>query len=66
MYGFGQSLTEDKHFHDHAEHEIPVQLYYDGTHAEIGFVAKVTESFVKINDTYYHRKLHRFISRPGY
>lgn len=66
MYQNGQRLYDDKHFKDHLTHEVPVQIYLDGQHADIGFVERVSEHFIRINSTYYNRSMYWFISRPGY
>ncbi|PDO11092.1 MAG: hypothetical protein BLM47_03615 [Candidatus Reconcilbacillus cellulovorans] len=65
-YENGQLLTEDWHFHDHMECEVPVQIYLGDTHKDIGFVEQVMPGFVKINNTYYNRNTYRFVSRPGF
>lgn len=66
MYLFGQLLTDDLHFLDHKEHGVPIQVYLDSNHADIGFVEAVTKDFIKINNIYYNRTLFTFVSRPGY
>ncbi|WP_166241192.1 hypothetical protein [Paenibacillus turpanensis] len=66
MYSFGQALSENQHFYDHQEHQVPVQIYLNGEHVDIGFVTQITASYVRINDTFYHRSMYTFVSRPGY
>lgn len=66
MYLNGQQLTEDRHFQDHIIHEVPVQIYLDKNHNDIGFVEKVSSHYVKMNNTFYSRNIYTFISRPGY
>jgi hypothetical protein len=45
---------------------VPVQIYLDRMHKDIGYVQRYTHSFIKVNSTYYNRGLYTFISRPGY
>ncbi|WP_248929099.1 hypothetical protein [Paenibacillus hamazuiensis] len=66
MYVNGQQLTEDDHFREHLEHGIPIQVYEQALHRDIGFIDDFTEHFIKINSVLYNRRLHTFISRPGY
>ncbi|GAB2715763.1 hypothetical protein ACFQWB_16955 [Paenibacillus thermoaerophilus] len=66
MYTNGQRLYDDKHFMDHLDHEVPIQIYLDGKHKDIGFVERVSEHFVRVNNTYYNRSMYWFVSRPGY
>jgi hypothetical protein len=66
MYSNGQMISEDRHFLDHIEHEVPVQIYLEAQHRDIGFVERITPSFIKVNSTYYNRHLYTFVSRPGY
>ncbi|AHD07641.1 hypothetical protein ERICII_03966 [Paenibacillus larvae subsp. larvae DSM 25430] len=66
MYDNGQPLLQDCHFQDHIEAEVPVQVYYQNSHKDIGFVRYYTTNFIKINNTYYSRHRFTFISRPGY
>lgn len=66
MYLNGQIITEDRQFQDHMEHEVPVQIYLEHDHNDIGYVERFTPSFIKVNRTYYNRSLFTFISRPGY
>lgn len=66
MYSNGQHISEDRHFQDHLEHEVPVQIYYAESHKDIGFVERFTPSFIQVNRTCYIRSLYTFVSRPGY
>lgn len=66
MYSFGQTLTGDTQFCDHIEHEIPVQIYEDRNHTDIGYIDGYSDQFVKVNQISYCRKQFTFISRPGY
>jgi hypothetical protein len=66
VYLNGQSIHHNDHFHDHIELKVPVQVYYEGNHTDIGYVHELTEEFVQVNGTAYNRNLFRFISRPGY
>jgi len=66
MYLHGQQLTEDSHFQDHIDAEVPVQVYYQNLHKDIGFIEMYNRHFVKINRIFYSRKKHTFVSRPGY
>ena len=66
MYSNGDKISEDRHFQDHIEHEVPVQIYLEHYHRDIGFIERFTPSFIKVNSTYYNRKLFTFVSRPGY
>ncbi|MEB3103257.1 hypothetical protein [Ferviditalea candida] len=66
MYLNGQVLTEDLHFWDHYEHRVPVQIYLEKQHNDIGFVEAITAYYIKINNVYYRREFFTFISRPGY
>lgn len=66
MYQNGQPLFEDSHFQDHFAAYIPVQVYYQGMHKDIGFVEYYTSYFIQVNNTFYNRHLYTFISRPGY
>ncbi|WP_409343888.1 hypothetical protein [Paenibacillus sp. MBLB4367] len=65
-YVFGQKLTQDTHFRDHVQHEIPVQVYDGRQHIDIGMVESYSEHFIKINNTAYNRNMYTYISRPGY
>ncbi|MBO9605905.1 MAG: hypothetical protein J7639_08145 [Paenibacillaceae bacterium] len=66
MYSFGQHLTDDLHFSDHMKHQVPVQIYYDNAHKDVGFVETYTPMFIKVNNTFYNRTHYTFVSRPGY
>ncbi|HEX7057834.1 MAG TPA: hypothetical protein VF260_11670 [Bacilli bacterium] len=66
MYVNGQVLTNDDHFQDHILHEVPIQIYLDKQHSDIGFVENISPHYVKINGTFYNRALFTFVSRPGY
>ncbi|MEI7027677.1 hypothetical protein [Paenibacillus sp. y28] len=66
MYRNGQNLTEDLHFQDHLEHEVPIQIYLGVNHKDIGFVEQYSGIFIKVNNTFYRRDYFTFISRPGY
>ncbi|TXK78236.1 hypothetical protein FU659_20795 [Paenibacillus sp. N3.4] len=66
MYLNGQQLSLDHHFQDHTDAGIPVQVYYQNLHKDIGFIEIYNEHFVKVNHTFYNRKTHVFVSRPGY
>lgn len=66
MYKNGQRLTDDTHFADHIERNVPIQIYRNNLHDDIGFVQEITSLYVKVNDTFYRRDQFRFISRPGY
>ncbi|MNH88551.1 hypothetical protein D3C73_410610 [compost metagenome] len=66
MYRNGQSLVDDTHFQDHFEADIPIQIYYQSVHRDIGFVEYYTLHFIKVNNTLYNRHLYTFISRAGY
>jgi hypothetical protein len=65
-YQNGEKLITLQNFQDHASHGIPVQVYDQFTHADIGFVQEIHETFVIVNKTQYSRELFKFISRPGY
>ncbi|MFC0216127.1 hypothetical protein ACFFK0_27400 [Paenibacillus chartarius] len=65
-YGNGELLHEDRHFYDHVEYQVPVQVYCQGIHRDIGYVEYYSEFFIKVNNTYYNRKMFTFVSRPGY
>jgi hypothetical protein len=66
MYLNGQQLTLDHHFQDHIDASIPVQVYYQNLHKDIGFVEVYTSHFIKVNNTFYSRNMHEFLSRAGY
>lgn len=66
MYLFGQALIDDRHFQDHLEHDVPIQIYCGQTHSDIGFIETYGPEYVKVNNTFYSRTIYTFISRPGY
>jgi hypothetical protein len=66
MYENGEQLYEDRHFLDHMECEVPVQVYLRGEHRDIGYVEYYSVHFIKVNNTLYNRSLFEFVSRPGY
>lgn len=66
MYVNGQFLSEDQHFQDHLDHEVPIQIYMQSDHRDIGFVEGFCPRFVKVNNIFYNRQWFTFISRPGY
>ncbi|OPH51248.1 hypothetical protein BC351_35140 [Paenibacillus ferrarius] len=66
MYLNGQQLTSNLHYQDHLDASIPVQVYYQNLHKDIGFIEIYSPQFVQINHTFYNRKTHVFLSRPGY
>ncbi|GGG24607.1 hypothetical protein [Paenibacillus abyssi] len=66
MYLNGQLLHDDRHFEDHIEHQVPIQIYLAGEHRDIGFIEQYCREYVKVNQATYHRSLFHFISRPGY
>ncbi|MDD9272035.1 hypothetical protein ACFPES_33925 [Paenibacillus sp. GCM10023248] len=66
MYLNGQQLISDHHFQDHIDAGIPVQVYYQNLHKDIGYIEIYTEHFVKVGNTFYNRKTHFIVSRPGY
>lgn len=66
MYQNGESLTKDDHFRDHINHHVPIQVYWDNHHQDIGFIDEYTEKFVRIQRTVYIREHFTFVSRPGY
>lgn len=66
MYLNGQQLTDDNHFQDHIEHEVPIQIYLEQKHDDSEFVEKISPDYIKVNDTFYSRRVFAFISRPSY
>lgn len=62
----GATLSEDEHFQFHIQAHIPVQIYDLHQHDDIGYIERFCSSYVKVNNTYYHREQFTFISRPGY
>lgn len=65
-YENGQRLYEDQHFQDHIDHGVPVQIYLEGVHQDIGFIDSFNRRSVRVNDIDYDRNRFTFISRPGY
>jgi len=66
MYTFGQEIKGDEQLYDHIEHGIPVQIYLEHHHTDIGFIENYSVNDVQVNHTSYSRKQFTFISRPGY
>ncbi len=66
MYTNGQSISSNDQFLDHVKDHIPIQIYHNARHRDIGFVEKVSYHYVKVNNTFYSRQLYTFVSRPGY
>lgn len=66
MPAFGSELVSSTHFHDHMKQQIPVQIYRQGIHEAIGFIAGYNRYFVEVGGTLYNRKVYVFVSRPGY
>ncbi len=66
MYHNGETLTKDHHFRDHIDHSVPIQVYWQDTHQDIGFIDEFSEKFVRIHRMIYMREHFTFISRPGY
>ena len=62
----GQRLTLLRHFQYHIQYGVPVEIYRDNAHVDIGVLTAVDESFVELQGTLYNRSLFTFISRPGY
>jgi hypothetical protein len=60
----GEILTLQRHFQYHIQHAVPVEIYLDNVHVDIGVLTAVDESFVELQGTLYNRGL--FISRPGF
>ena len=65
-YENGQRLYEDRHFQDHIDHGVPIQIYLDGVHQDIGFIERFNRHSVRVNNMNYDRRRFTFISRPGY
>lgn len=59
-------MTEDSQFRDHIEYRIPVQVYLDRRHQDIGFIEDFQAPFIRINNTIYNLDYYTFVSRPGY
>lgn len=66
MKDYEQRLTHHGHFQYHMKHSIPVQVYEQGHHLDIGLITTVDAHFVEIEGTLYNRSSYTFISRPGY
>lgn len=66
MYNNGEHLLDDRHFRDHVDHHIPVQVYIGNDHRDIGYIVEYSSHFVRINNILYSRYYYRFVSRPGY
>lgn len=65
-YANGQKLTKDKHFQDHIDAQVPIQVYDKQIHQDIGMVQSFCKQFVQVNQVLYNRRRFQFISRPGY
>jgi len=66
VYSFGQKLNGDGQFCDHVEHKIPIQIYLEHHHKDIGFIENFSADYVQVNQTNCSRKQFTFVSRPGY
>jgi len=66
LYSFGQKINCDDQFCDHVEHGIPIQIYLERNHKDIGFIEQYSVDYVQVNQKNYSRKQFTFISRPGY
>lgn len=66
MYVNGQQISDDMHFIDHIECQVPVQIYLESNHRDIGFIEQFNNYFIQVNNTFYNRSMYTFISRPGY
>ncbi|MBO7748058.1 hypothetical protein I8J29_28075 [Paenibacillus sp. MWE-103] len=66
MYVNGQLIFDDRHFRDHHECGVPVQVYWGKEHHDIGYVEHISPSYIKMNNIFYSRKQFTFVSRPGY
>ena len=62
----GAILTLQRHFQYHIQYAVPVQIYKENVHVDIGVLTAVDEGFVELQGTLYNRSLFTFISRPGY
>lgn len=65
-YENGQPLSEDRHFLDHLEHGVPIQIYKGKEHIEIGFIEQFCSAAVIVNGLGFCRHTYLFVSRPGY
>ncbi|MCQ4088956.1 hypothetical protein [Saccharibacillus sp. JS10] len=66
MYEFGALLKDNRHFYDHMNAGIPVEIYHQDVPVDIGLVTGIHESFIEIGQALYHRGRYVFLSRPGY
>lgn len=66
MFLNGDSLIEDSDFYAHSKNDVPIQVYHNDEHRDIGFVDEYSPHFIQINNNYYNRTMFTFISRPGY
>lgn len=66
MYVNGQMIYMDKHFQDHIEHQVPIQVYDGKRHRDIGFIDQYDHQYINLNNNAYLRSDYIFISRPGY
>lgn len=66
MYKNGDQIREDKHMEDHLVCEVPVQIYLDNQHKDIGFIEQYCTQYIKVNNTLYSRTQYTIISRPGF
>ncbi|WP_081667172.1 hypothetical protein [Paenibacillus pinihumi] len=66
LYLHGQMLFDDRHFEDHMDHRIPIQVYSIGCHKDIGFIEQYCGDYVKVNHIFYDRTQFTFVSRPGF
>nr|WP_138496099.1 hypothetical protein [Paenibacillus pinistramenti] len=66
MSTFGSELIHDFHFEKHLKQSVPVQVYFEGIHEQIGLITAYDSYFVEVEGTLFNRKLFTFISRPGY
>jgi hypothetical protein len=62
----GRLITDDDDFEQHKDEAVPVQIYLQKQHDDIGFVKEVYAHYIKVNDTFYNRRVFTFVSRPGY
>ncbi|MBW7477390.1 hypothetical protein K0T92_21970 [Paenibacillus oenotherae] len=66
MYLNGQLIFDDTHFDDHRECHVPIQIYLQKEHSDIGFIEQYCSDYIKVNNIFYGRKEYTFVSRPGY
>lgn len=62
----GELITQDPDIEEHILAKIPVQIYLQDEHEDIGFIDAYTSQFIKMNQVCYNRNMYTFISRPGY